>query len=278
MKLSVMLMSFSRDIRSGRTTMEDMIAYCGELGLDGVEIANREIASMSDDQVRDLLGRHGLELACYIVVTDFVCQDQETLSQAIDKTNQEIYRAARLGCKTVMIVPGDPKPEISHEKGRQMIAVGLQACALHGQEHGVTVTNENYGMAVEFRGRIGHMQEFLENAPACRLTYDGGNFLLGGEDPLEALDILYDDVRHVHLKDWVVVDQQEGGRFPVPDQPGRFYKSAIVSEGVMPTAATVAALKERGYQGFLSIEHGGGIPGKEGLTKAFHSLKRWLDE
>ena len=70
-----------------------------------------------------------------------------------------------------------------------------------------------------------------------------------------------------------MVDETEG-RFPVPDQPGRFYKSAIVGEGVMPTAATVRAFKERGYRGYLSIEHGGGIPGKEGLSKAFHTLKR----
>ena len=72
-----------------------------------------------------------------------------------------------------------------------------------------------------------------------------------------------------------MVDETEG-RFPVPDQPGRFYKSAIVGEGVMPTAATVRAFKERGYRGYLSIEHGGGIPGKEGLSKAFHTLKRLL--
>ena len=257
--------------------MEDIIAYCGELGLDGVEIANREIVSMSDDQVRTLLQRHGLELACYIVATGFVTLDETAYAQAIDKAKHEIDRAARLGCKTVMIVPGDPKPDISYDKGRERIASGLQTCALYAQKLGITVTNENYGMAVEFRGRIRHMQEFLQTAPACRLTYDGGNFLLGGEDPLEALDTLYDDVRHVHLKDWVVVDETEG-RFPVPDQPGRFYKSAIVGEGVMPTAATVRAFKERGYRGYLSIEHGDGIPGKEGLSKAFHTLKRLLED
>jgi L-ribulose-5-phosphate 3-epimerase len=276
MKLSVMLMSFSRDIRTGKATVQDIIAYCGELGLDGVEIADREIAAMSDDEVRSLLQQHGLELAAYIIISDFVCEDSEALAQAIDKTNREIDRAARLGGNTVMMVPGNPKPAVPDERGRELIASGLQACAMYGKARGVTVTNENYGMHVEFRGRVRHMKEFLQTAPDCRITYDGGNFLLGGEDPLAALEILYDDIRHVHLKDWTVVDEHGRGSFPVPGQPNRFYKAAVVGEGVMPTAATIAALKDMGYQGYLSIEHGGHIPGKEGLARAFHTLQQLL--
>jgi sugar phosphate isomerase/epimerase len=277
MKLSVMLMSFSRDIRTGKATVEDIIAYCGELGLDGVEIADREVAAMSDDEVRGLLQQHGLELATYIILSDFVWEDSDALAQAIDKTNREIDRAARLGGDKVLIVPGNPKPGIADERGRELIASGLQACAVYGKARGVTVSNENWGMRVQFRGRIRHMQEFLQTAPDCRVTYDGGNFLLGGEDPLEALELLYDDVRHVHLKDWAIVDEHGRGQFPVPNQPNRFYKTAVVGEGVMPTAATVAALKEKGYQGYLSIEHGGHIPGKDGLARAFHTLQQLIE-
>jgi indole-3-glycerol phosphate synthase len=73
-----------------------------------------------------------------------------------------------------------------------------------------------------------------------------------------------------------VVDEHGRGSFPVPGQPNRFYKAAVVGEGVMPTAATIAALKDMGYQGYLSIEHGGHIPGKEGLARAFHTLQQLL--
>jgi sugar phosphate isomerase/epimerase len=81
---------------------------------------------------------------------------------------------------------------------------------------------------------------------------------------------------HVHLKDWNIVDDPIVGVFPVPYRSGYFYKEVIVGEGIVPTKEIVAALKKMDFPGFLSIEHGGTIPGKEGLTRALAHIRPFM--
>lgn len=273
MKLSVMLMSFGREIRSGLISIPAVIDLCRELGLDGVEITDTEVDALGEDQWQDMLREAGLELAMYIIRSDFVLDNQAAVVRVVEHTHREIDRAARLGATKVMLIPGNPKEGIPDELGRERIAFGLRACAAYGRVQGVQVTNENYGARVHFRGKIRHIEEFQAKAPDLWFTYDNGNFLLGGEDPLFALDRLYDRLVHVHLKDWTIVTEEEGGLFPVPDRPGFFYREAVVGAGVMPTRQIIKALREKGYTGYLSIEHGGRIPGREGLAKAVDFLR-----
>ncbi|MCK9223128.1 MAG: sugar phosphate isomerase/epimerase [Limnochordia bacterium] len=273
MKLAVMLMSFEQELKSNEMTVFDVIDCCVELGLHGIEFSNREIAQIPEQQLRSHLEQAGLELAMYIIITDFVSLNQDVLAQTVSEVNREIDKGHRLGARQVLLVPGNPKPGILDEEGREAIARGLQDCASYGKMRGIKVTNENFGAHATFRGRIEQMEEFLRKAPDSWFTYDDGNFLLAGQDPLNALECLSSRMVHVHLKDWIIVDDPLVGVFPMAHRPGYFYKEAIVGEGVVPTTEIVAALKKMEFPGFLSIEHGGTIPGKEGLARAVAYLR-----
>jgi sugar phosphate isomerase/epimerase len=131
--------------------------------------------------------------------------------------------------------------------------------------------------------------------PRLLLTYDVGNWLLVGEDPLETLDTVFERVVHVHLKDWVVLRASERplragllrlsrdlalrvrrhyappflrsaaarvglseriGR-AVPAANGDIYRSVPLGDGIVPLEALFCRLRAAGYLGYLSLEYEG---------------------
>ncbi len=77
------------------------------------------------------------------------------------------------------------------------------------------------------------------NSPALRLAFDPANFVQVGISPMEeAYPILHDDVAYVHIKDAVFSD----GGIRLPGQ----------GDGGIPQL--LAALRGRGFRGFLSME------------------------
>ena len=275
MKLSVMTSTFGRDIRENRFSYADAIRFCADIGLDAVEVFAREVDSFGEERLTALLAEQNLELSAYIASADFIHSDTQARQRAYQAAQDHIDRAERLGARIVLIVPAPvPGPE-SYIEGRRLFAEGLQCISQYAREKGITVTTENYGVAVEFNGRIRHLAEFASHAPDLRFTFDAGNFLLAGEDPLEGLERLRDRIAYVHLKDWVPVES-EGGRFPVPNRPGCFFQEVAVGEGVVPTFRILDELRRTGYCGYLSIEHGGRIDSRSGLQSAVSRLRDYL--
>lgn len=276
MKISVMTYAFPREFSKDGWDWRDFVRTCAQLGADGVELSSHLLKGVSDQEILDTVGEAGVEYPVHIAHTDFVVADESEFQRAVDVANEEIQRAKRLGVPIVMLVPGSPKPDIPDEEGRALIAKGLQACAEYGRRIGVVVTNENHGFLAQFRGRIHQMLYFIEHAPSMLITFDDGNFLLGGDDPHEALDALFDRVVHVHLKDLKAVPATEGVRFLVPGRPGYAYEGVLLGTGDVDTARIVRTLKTRGYKGYLSIENFGQVPGVEGVRHAIEFLRKEL--
>ncbi|WP_339106121.1 sugar phosphate isomerase/epimerase [Haloterrigena salinisoli] len=71
---------------------------------------------------------------------------------------------------------------------------------------------------------------------------------LADESPRETLDALGDRIEYVHLKDAVYDPDHH-------DATADGYVYAVPGEGELPMADVVAALRERGYDGWLVFEH-----------------------
>ena len=55
---------------------------------------------------------------------------------------------------------------------------------------------------------------------------------------------------------------------------GFYYKPALIGEGVVDSRATVKALEEVGYDGFVNIEYeGDDVPAHEGVRRVLEYLK-----
>ncbi len=78
------------------------------------------------------------------------------------------------------------------------------------EELGLTIAMENHQDATT--ADLLSLHEMSGNSPAYGITFDTGNPLAMGEDPLEAARALAPLIRHVHLKDYSIHFAPEGYR------------------------------------------------------------------
>ena len=95
-------------------------------------------------------------------------------------------------------------------------------------------------------------------------TFDMGHMQIGGMDPLEFIDVAFDRIRHVHLKD-VVMDLARpvfAGDCSIMDgvQAGMFCN---LGRGDVPIGAIVTELEARGYNQWYVLEQDAAITAGE---------------
>ena len=95
-------------------------------------------------------------------------------------------------------------------------------------------------------------------------TFDMGHMQIGGMDPLEFIDVAFDRIRHVHLKD-VVMDLARpvfAGDRSIMDgvQAGMFCN---LGRGDVPIGAIVTELEARGYNQWYVLEQDAAITAGE---------------
>ncbi len=275
MKISVMTYAFGTEFGRGGWSVRDFVECCARMGVDGVELSSHLMKELSDDEVRLMVEEFGLEFPVYIAHTDFVVRGDAEFNRAVQVAKEEVDRARRLDVPIVMLVPGSPKADIPDDTGRALIARGLAILSEYGRDIGVNVTHENHGGQAAFRGRLDQMRYFVNEAPLMGITLDDGNFLLAGDDPHEALDVFYDRLAHVHLKDLKAVPAASDARFPVPGRPGFAYAGALLGTGEVDTGRLLRSLAERGYDGYLSIENFG-LSGEESVRASIDFIRSVL--
>jgi sugar phosphate isomerase/epimerase len=111
--------------------------------------------------------------------------------------------------------------------------------------------------------------------PALRVTFDVGNFLLAGEDNLDALAKIAPNLAHVHFKDWKVVPHTAPQAFPGKD--GRYYQGEVLGKGVLNLSEAASRLRKIGYSGWISVEYEGiedpWVAARDGVTYLQSLLK-----
>jgi hydroxypyruvate isomerase len=251
--------SFTPLLGRGEVEMPAIIRFYRELGLDAVEIGDGYVREAGFATVRSVLAEAGMTVVCCDVGVDFVTGDPVARRAEVAKLRAGIERAAAVGARYILTYPGLPKEGIRPADVRRWFAEGLTECLPLARQLGVTLTIPDIGIAAELSGTSAHLNAICDAVgPELRVTYDVGNFLLAGEDPLEALDRVAPRIAHVHLKDWRIlpaVERPPEGSFTGLD--GRHYCGMAMGEGVLDLPGVVARLAQLGYAGYLSIEYEG---------------------
>ena len=274
MKLGVISDCFKRSI-------EESIALAGKLGMDGIQIyavsgdfsadallGNKEKIEYYKRLIKDNgltvsalcgdLGGHGFEIEA----------DNPT---RVEKTNRIVDLAAEFGTSVVTthigVIPDD---ETSHKYGVMLAA--LRACGEYAASRGVT-------LAIETGPEVAPVLfKFVKRAgKGVGVNLDPANFVMvTGQDPTEAVYMLRDFIVHTHLKDGKMLKKSdpveiynvfaEGGieGLNVAD----YFIETPVGEGDVDFTAYVGALKEIGYDGFLTIERETGSDPSADIAKA----------
>lgn len=261
--------SFTPLLSRSEIDLPTVIRFYHELGLDAVELPAAFLDDVGIRAVRSVLAETGQHVVCCDVGVDFVTPNAPARQEEIGKLQGGLERAAAVGAKFILTYPGLPKAGIRPADVRAWFAEGLIACLPLARQLGITITIPDVGIAAELCGTSEHLMEICEAVgPEIGVTYDVGNFLLAGEDPLAALERVAPHIKHVHLKDWQVWPADAAapeGSFVGLDGT-QFYGRAL-GEGVLDLPRVVERLAQLGYDGALSIEY-------EGLSDPWEAMRK----
>ncbi|RLS34120.1 MAG: sugar phosphate isomerase/epimerase [Planctomycetota bacterium] len=212
------------------------------LGVRGVELDARgdldaaRLSATGVRQIRKWLADEGLVVAALSFPTRGGYGDAERLESRIDGTKRALQLAHDLGASVVTnhvgAIPADDSPSWN------LLLEALRDVGAWGERVGATLCAESGRAAPADLVRL--FAALPEGAIGCTLVT--GALVVHDHDPAAAVAALAGSIRHVHLTDAVA------GSFAGHGRP------AVLGRGQVDLVATLGALEERGYRGWLGLE------------------------
>ena len=192
------------------------------------------------------------------------------LGPELDRMRRIAGTARELGTTIVrvfsfFIPPGEPP-----ERHRQQVIDRMAALAAIASEHGLILAHENEKEIYGDTADRCHDLITSVDSPALRATFDAANFVQCGVRPFtQAYHLLRPYLVYLQVKDALATTGQV-----VP-----------AGHGDGQVRETLAALRDSGFAGFVSLEphlaqagRHGGFSGPDGFTRAAQALKLLLTE
>jgi sugar phosphate isomerase/epimerase len=195
---------------------------------------------------------------------------QAPLGPELDRLRRIADIAAELGTPIVrvfsfFIPPGQPPG-----RHRQQVIDRMAALAAIAAERGLVLAHENEKEIYGDTAERCHDLITAVDSPALRATFDAANFVQCGVRPFsQAYPLLRPYLVYLQVKDAVAAT---GEVVPAGQGDGQI-------------RATLAALRDSGFEGFVSLEphlaragRFGGFSGQEGFSRAAQALKSMLND
>ena len=244
---------------------EEAIKQAAALGLDGVQIYattgkfSPDLTKEEKEGYKRLLKENGL-------VVSALCGDMGGYGfeiaadnpERIEKTKRIIDLAVAFDTKVVTTHIGVIPDEKTHPRYAVMLSA-LTECGLYAKQKGVTLAIETGPEKAKT------LLTFLEDTQGgVGVNLDPANFtMVTGQDAVEAVHILKSYIVHTHVKDGRMLDKNQnptdvyhafavGGVDALNACKG--FIELPIGEGDVDWDNYLQALKEIGYDGFLTIE------------------------
>lgn len=261
------------------------IEIAAGLGLNGVQVyatggefSPWVLTSERKQEFKKLLSEKGLVISALCGdMGGYGFEKAETNPERVAKTKDIIDLAAEFDTHVVTTHIGVIPDDKSDPRYKIMLDA-LTECGLYAKERGVTLAIETgpekattlLGFIEDTKGGVG-------------VNLDPANFtMVTGQDAVEAVYMLKDHIVHTHAKDGVMLDKDQkaadvyhafavGGVDALNACKG--FKEVPLGEGQVDWPKYIAALKEIGFDGFLTIERECGDDPKADIIKAVDFLK-----
>ena len=258
MKLGVML-----DSLPGDWDLEVKLKAVAECGYDGVEFGfgltgpvSVESTEEELDKVKELVKKYGLEL--YSLAgsmywgTSLTSDSPEIREEGKRYLRRHIEVAAYLGCETILVVPGYVHvdflpncPIVDYDVVYNRALEWIEEIKPYAEEKNVEIGIENVWN--KFLLSPVEMRDFIDKADSkyVGVYFDAGNVVLSGF-PEHWIKVLGSRIKKVHFKDY---------RRAIGDLNG----FVDLLSGDIDYVKVNAALKEIGYDGWVTAELGFGV-------------------
>lgn len=275
-------------------TVLEAIELFHRIGLDGAEIVVQDgyrsgLPTDCPKEILDAVKTKAAEEGIRIIAltpynSKFNSLDEETRQREVAGLKKVIGYAAYLGAEYIRIYAGNYAGNETDPDGRKMerLVESMKELGDAAKEAGVTLVMENHfnTMTVSARQSMDAAEKICH--PNVGILYDQANLTFTlQEDFEEALEIQNSYVKYVHVKD---LKFKEGNTAFIsdevshPKEEDRNVVTKIVGEGSLKWPEILQLLKDKGYEGWLSLEyerrwHPDDIPdASEGMKKSAEYL------
>lgn len=268
-----------------RKTLTDALRDAAALGADGVQIYATEgefcpqnLGAEKKEELRALLCELGLEVSALCGdMGGYGFEREEDNADRVEKTKAIIDLAKEFGAKAVTthigVIPESP----DHPRYAVMLAA-LSECGRYAAARGVTLAIETGPE------KAATLKGFLDRTEGgVGVNLDPANFtMVTGQDAVEAVYLLADYIVHTHAKDGRKLDPDQkaedvyhafavGGVEAINACEG--FVELPLGEGDVDWKRYIAALREIGYDGYLTIEREAGEKPFEDIAAAVKFLE-----
>ena len=244
----------------------DGIKLAAELGLSGVQIYATS-GDFSPETLRDeakaeykrMLSESGLVVSAFCAdMGGYGFEREEDNAIRVEKTKRIVDLAVEFGAKVITTHIG-VIPEDKSEPRYAVMLKALTECGLYAKERGVTLAIETGPEKAKT------LLAFIEDTKGgVGVNLDPANFtMVTGQDAVEAVYLLREHIVHTHAKDGIMLDKNQnptdvyhafavGGVDALNACQG--FKEVPLGEGQVDWKNYIKALREVGFDGFLTIE------------------------
>ena len=242
-------------------SIEDSIRRIAEIGYAGLEILAdvphawpAGLLRERKDAIRESLKQSGLEISninafMMNAVADprqpywhpsWIEPDPHYRQIRIEHTKRALSLARDLGARCITTEPGGPlAPGQSWSAAADLFVEGLKPVLEHAETEGVLLLIEPEPDLL-----IEKADQYLDVAgrldpPALGVTFDVGHSFFVGEGPAEVITKLKEHIRHFLLEDIAA---------------NRVHQHLIPGRGAIDFEATLGAIRDIGYDGWLTVE------------------------
>ncbi len=265
----------------GALSRQDIVSFCGTLGVDGIEIRHDYWADCTPSSIRKICDDAGLPIVSYLFDADLAVPKSDR-RKVIDQVYRLTDRTAELGATRAFFIPGIFKGEWPLEQQRSWLIEGLNECAERARSMGVTLLSENidYPPVRPFMGRGADCAKICAEVDSTgfRLIYDVCAPLFVEEDSLETLRVMAPYMVHVHLKNSRPLALGESKRRQLENISGKVYTGTLLTEGSVNILPILLELKRLSYDGYFLIEYQGEEDPRIAVRHNLELLSQLLNE
>ena len=272
MKLSVLPVSFFKNIISGEMNVGDWAREGVSLGLDAIDISIIFLEKRDTSYLKNFrreIEQEGIQIAIASTYPDFTNPDEEERKRQQQQFHRDIQDLAEVGTRIVRVTAGQAHPGLKIEDGKKWALEGIFGSIEIAQKSGIQLVFENHAKPgvwkypdFDFPTDIFlSIARELKETPV-KILFDCGNPIAYGDNPLPILSKVIDQVICIHAS-----DKEEKGKI----------NPSIIGQGLVPYKQIFSLLKKHSYCGWISIEEASG-KGLEGLKKAVEFIKNEWDK
>lgn len=271
-----------------RNTLAEALADAARLGADGVQIyattgefTPDTLGAEAKAKYKALLSQHGLEISALCGdMGGYGFERAEDNALRIEKTKRIIDLAVEFSARVVTTHIGVIPDEKNHPRYAVMLSA-LTECGSYAAAKGVTLAIETGPEKAKT------LKAFIEDTEGgVGVNLDPANFtMVTGQDAVEAVSILKNYIVHTHVKDGRKLDPElkaetvyhafaVGGVAALNACKG--FEELPIGQGDVDWKSYMKALREIGYDGYLTIEREAGDAPFEDIRSAVKFIRSFV--